>query len=89
MKRSYLIENGLDVLRVYEEMIHALAGFEVVYSDNPYWESRWLAQLGRFGLEIEDIRQLIPSYYKDSWKTIFAQQFQKHLLVHHRAFRHC
>jgi hypothetical protein len=85
MKRSYVIENGFDVQRVYEEMIRALAGFEVVYSDNPYWESRWLTQLGHFGLEVKDIQQLIPSHHKDSWKTVFEQQFQKHLLVHHRA----
>lgn len=85
MKRSYLIENGLDVQLVYDEMKRVLAGFDVIYSDNPYWESRWLSQLGRFDVEVKDIQQLIPCHHKDSWKTIFEQQFQKHLLVRHRA----
>jgi hypothetical protein len=85
MKRSYLIETGLDVDHVYDEMNRTLAGFDVVYSDNPSWESRWLSHLGRFNVEIKDIQQLIPSHHKGLWKTIFEQQFQKHLLVHHRA----
>ena len=85
MKRSFLIENGLDVKHVYNEMNHALAGFDVVYSDNPDWESRWLSQLGHFDVEVKDVSQLIPHHYKSSWKAIFEQQFKEHLLERHRA----
>lgn len=85
MKRSYLIENGLEVQRVYDEIMQALVGYDAVYSDNPYWESRWLSQIGSFDVEIKDIQRLIPSHHKESWKTIFEQQFQKHFLMPHRA----
>lgn len=85
IKHSHLIENGQDTQHVCEEINHVLAGFEVVYSDNAYWESRWLTQLGSFSLEIKDVQQLIPCHHKDTWKSIFEQQFNEHNLVRHRA----
>lgn len=85
LKRSHLIEHGMDTQHVYEELNCALTGFDAVYSDNPYWEFRWLSQLGKFNIEIKDVELLIPPAHKNSWKTTFEQQFQKHNLVQHRA----
>jgi len=85
MKRSYIADNGMDVDQVYVEMKSLLDQFDVIYSDNPYWERVWLSHLGDFNLDIRDIQELIPQHNKWCWKENLEKQFQANNLTHHRA----
>jgi len=85
LKRSYIEEYGVDADQVYAEMKMMLSRFDVIYSDNPYWERRWLSHLGDFNVEIHDIQDLIPQQNKESWKETLEEQFQINNLTHHRA----
>lgn len=83
--RSFLMEKGTDALIVYAELKAALFGCEVIYSDNPYWEARWLRCLGQFDCEIRDVRDLVPATSSAVWSTNLDHQFASHDLTRHRA----
>lgn len=85
IKRSYLIKNGLSASQVAEEIKLLLRNNPIVYSDNPYWESRWLRCLGEFDCEIRDIRELIATSLHASFSACFEHQFVVHQLTQHRA----
>ncbi len=85
MKRSFLFENGQDASQVYVEMLEILRGHDTVYSDNPYWETRWLNTLGNFPIVIRDIKELIPQNSHHLFKEVLYNQFQLYKLIPHRA----
>lgn len=85
LKRSYIEDNGVDAAQVYLEMCEALAGFEAIYSDNPYWERKWLSCLGKFNQEIRDVTELIPPYKKPLFKESLESVFHAHKLIPHRS----
>lgn len=85
IKRSYLVENGVAASQVYKEMKAILADLPCIYSDNPYWEKRWLRCLGLFDLEILDIRELVPISARADWQACVERQFKTNNLVRHRA----
>lgn len=85
IKRSYLIEHGVDASQVYHEMKSLLCNSPIIYSDNPYWESRWLGCLGKFDCEVKDIRELLITSLHANFSACFAHQFTKHRLIRHRA----
>lgn len=85
IKRSYLIEHGMAALQVYEEMKAVLGTTQALYSDNPYWEKRWLSCLGVFAIEVRDIRELLPELSQPYWAECLATQFKVHELTRHRA----
>lgn len=77
LNRSYLIEHGIEVDAVYKELRSILNRYKSVYSDNAYWEARWLKMLGAFDIEIEDVRKLIPVEHLSQWKDTFQEHFQR------------
>jgi hypothetical protein len=85
IKRSYLMEHGLSALQVIEEMKSLLSNNPIVYSDNPYWESRWLRCLGMFDCEVRDIRELLASSLQANFSACLKHQFLMHQLTQHRA----
>ena len=85
LKRSDLEDYGIDTTQVYDEMRGLLVGIDVIYSDNPHWEQRWLACLGPFDLEIRNIQELLPKHNQHLLKQTFEKQFQAHKLIPHRA----
>lgn len=85
LKRSYLVEQGIDANVVYQEVRKILEGESTVYSDNPYWERRWLSALGHFDVEVADVKALIPDEHQSHWQEVFQEQYQKHNLTPHRA----
>ena len=58
---------------------------KIVYSDNPYWESRWLNCLGEFGCEVRDIRELLATSEHANFSACLKHQFLVHRLTRHRA----
>lgn len=85
IKRSYLMEHGSKVAQVSSEFRAALQSVSCLYSDNPYWEKRWLACLGSFDVEIRNIRELLPSHTHDQWHACLEHQFVAERLTRHRA----
>lgn len=85
LKRSYLVEQGIDANVVYQEVRKILEGVSTVYSDNPYWERRWLNALGHFEVEVADVKALVPDEHQSHWQEVFQKQYQKHNLTPHRA----
>lgn len=85
IKRSSLLEHGIDVSVVYYELKTLLGGAPVIYSDNPYWESRWLRCLGKFDCEVRHIHELLPASAQLSWAVCLDHQFKLQRLTRHRA----
>ena len=85
IKRSELMDFGMPADEVYAQIGELLNGVPVIYSDNPYWESRWLCCLGKFNCEILDIRELIPVATRQEWPTALGQSFEVSRLIRHRA----
>jgi hypothetical protein len=85
IKRSYLMEHGVDASQVYDEMKSLLCNSPIVYSDNPYWESRWLGCLGKFDCEVRDIRELFPKSLHDHFSVCLENQLVVNKLTRHRA----
>lgn len=85
IKRSYLMEYGVSALQVADEMQSLLRNSPIVYSDNPYWEARWLRCLGNFHCDTRDIRELLPSSSHAHFSSCMEQQFALHRLTRHRA----
>lgn len=81
LKRSYIEEHGIDASQVYA----VLSQFDVIYSDNSYWERRWLSHLGDFNLEIRDVQELISQHKKCYWREILEEQFRVNNLTRRRA----
>lgn len=70
---------------MYAEIRSALGGARCVYSDNPYWERRWLACLGPVDVEVIDIRELVRVSLRMEWDSSLKQQFDINKLSRHRA----
>lgn len=85
IKRSYLMEHGVSALQVADEMQSLLRNSPIVYSDNPYWETRWLRCLGNFHCDVRDLRELIPNSSHAHFSTCMEQQFAIHGFTRHRA----
>ena len=85
IKRSYLMEHGLSASQVAKELAVLLHNNPIVYSDNPYWESRWLNCLGEFGCEVRDIRELLATSEHANFSACLKHQFLVHRLTRHRA----
>ncbi len=85
LKRSHLTDRGIDISQVDRQMRDVLSDINIVYSDNPYWETIWLSRIGQFNLEIRDVRELIPAFDRKYWKLSLEKQFRTHNLTHHRA----
>ena len=75
----------MDADQVYSEMKMILSQFDLIYSDNPYWEQRWLSPLGDFNVEIRDIQDLISQHNKERWNETLEEKFRINNLTHHRA----
>lgn len=71
--------------QVYSQIGELLDGVPIIYSDNPYWESRWLRCLGKFDCEILDIREFIPVATRQEWLMALEQTFEVSQLIRHRA----
>lgn len=85
IKRSELMDFGMPADEVYAQIGELLNGVPIIYSDNPYWESRWLRCLGKFDCEIQDIRELIPVATRQEWPMSLGQTFEVSKLIRHRA----
>ena len=85
IKRSELEELGTPATEVFKQMAELLNDVPTIYSDNPYWESRWLQCLGKFACEVRDIRELIPSETRQDWADSLEQTFTINQLRRHRA----
>lgn len=85
IKRSYLIDHGIEQDEVLREIHEALRGITTTYSDNPYWERRWLSQLGELDVEVQDIKELVPTELHAEWKDVMQAQFKIYNLMPHRA----
>ncbi|HSX50755.1 MAG TPA: hypothetical protein VLF09_07355 [Cellvibrio sp.] len=85
LKHSYLIDHGMDHDEVLRELQEALQEINIIYSDNPYWERRWLRQLGELDVEVQDIKGLIPTQLHAKWKDVMQTQIKIHNFIPHRA----
>lgn len=85
IKRSEIEELGMPAAEVFKQMAELLKDVPSIYSDNPYWESRWLKCLGKFACEVQDIRELIPGETDQHWADSLAQTFTANQLRRHRA----
>ena len=85
IKRSYIEAHGIESDIVFRELNNALHKFGKVYSDAPYWERRWLSQLGTLEIDVRDVRELISPHIHDLWEITYNAQVWLHDLTPHKA----
>jgi len=85
IKRSVLIEQGLQADQVFDELMTALNGHECVYSDAPLWERLWMSRLGQTDKIIMEVKELIPNCTVDLFKLTLSKNFENHKLIRHKA----
>ena len=85
LKRSYIEEVGISVADLRLELEKLLIGVDTIYSDNPEWELRWLSHLGKFKIEILDVKELASNTSHETWRKTFESQFRVHDIIPHRA----
>lgn len=85
IKRSTLLDTGCEANQVSQELQTILMQEPVIYSDNPYWEQKWLNCLGQFSQEIRDIHTLIPTCEPVTVKAVRVGFFEELQLTPHRA----
>jgi hypothetical protein len=86
LKRSFVVEYGKEVEEVFNDLVNHLKGYDVIYSDAPYWESLWLSRLGSLGVDVKSITELSPQLRdKALYSQILTNTFKKHRLTRHQA----
>lgn len=85
LKRSYIEKVGISVADLRLELTKLFNGVSRIYSDNPEWERKWLSRLGKFEIEILDVKELASNASHEAWRKTFEAQFQAHDIIPHRA----